>query len=159
MPHLLLGQSIKASPVHYTDADSNRQYYPPNINHSRCCDQAICTECFVQIKRAEPTTTHIVSEPAACPYCVQDNFGVVYNPPPWRAGLGSEGSVRFIISHMSYYLIPFFSRAHSGPTHHARRSPAPHPPTNAGRRALERTAPKSSPQVRLTVGSIGRANS
>ncbi|PPQ68493.1 hypothetical protein CVT26_003432 [Gymnopilus dilepis] len=66
-------------------------YYPPNINHSRCCDQAICTECFVQIKRAEPTTTHLVSEPAACPYCVQENFGVVYTPPPWRAGLGSEG--------------------------------------------------------------------
>ncbi|KAF8968356.1 hypothetical protein BDZ97DRAFT_1916194 [Flammula alnicola] len=67
--------------------------YPPNINHSRCCDQAICTECFVQIKRAEPTTTHLVSEPAACPYCVQDNFGVVYTPPPWRAGLGSDGSI------------------------------------------------------------------
>ncbi|PPQ99937.1 hypothetical protein CVT24_009572 [Panaeolus cyanescens] len=66
-------------------------YYPPNINHSRCCDQAICTECFVQIKRAEPTTTHVVSEPAACPYCVQDNFGIVYTPPPWRAGLGSDG--------------------------------------------------------------------
>ncbi|TFK42950.1 hypothetical protein BDQ12DRAFT_677073 [Crucibulum laeve] len=66
-------------------------YYPPNINHSRCCDQAICTECFVQIKRNEPTTTHLVSEPAACPYCVQDNFGVVYTPPPWRAGIGSEG--------------------------------------------------------------------
>ncbi|KAJ3975626.1 hypothetical protein EV361DRAFT_472684 [Lentinula raphanica] len=67
-------------------------YYPPNINHSRCCDQAICTECFVQIKRSEPTTTHLVSEPAACPYCVQENFGVVYTPPPWRAGIGSEGS-------------------------------------------------------------------
>ncbi|TRM61769.1 hypothetical protein BD626DRAFT_500461 [Schizophyllum amplum] len=67
-------------------------YYPPNINHSRCCDQAICTECFVQIKRAEPTTTHCVSEPAACPYCVQDNFGVVYSPPPWRTGLASEGA-------------------------------------------------------------------
>ncbi|KAK7015009.1 hypothetical protein R3P38DRAFT_2998936 [Favolaschia claudopus] len=67
-------------------------YYPPNINHSRCCDQAICTECFVQIKRSEPTTTHLVSEPAACPYCVQDNFGVVYTPPPWRAGIGSDGS-------------------------------------------------------------------
>ncbi|KAJ3528903.1 hypothetical protein NMY22_g9218 [Coprinellus aureogranulatus] len=66
-------------------------YYPPNINHSRCCDQAICTECFVQIKRAEPTTTHLVSEPAACPYCVQENFGIVYTPPPWRAGIGSEG--------------------------------------------------------------------
>uniref|UniRef100_A0A8H7Y2W3 RING-type domain-containing protein n=1 Tax=Psilocybe cubensis TaxID=181762 RepID=A0A8H7Y2W3_PSICU len=71
-------------------------YYPPNINHSRCCDQAICTECFVQIKRAEPTTTHLVSEPAACPYCVQENFGVVYTPPPWRTGLGSDGSVRLI---------------------------------------------------------------
>ncbi|KAK2460570.1 hypothetical protein APHAL10511_007040 [Amanita phalloides] len=66
-------------------------YYPPNINHSRCCDQAICTECFVQIKRNEPTTTHLVSEPAACPYCVQENFGVVYTPPPWRAGMGNEG--------------------------------------------------------------------
>ncbi|TEB36180.1 hypothetical protein FA13DRAFT_1787661 [Coprinellus micaceus] len=67
-------------------------YYPPNINHSRCCDQAICTECFVQIKRAEPTTTHLVSEPAACPYCVQDNFGVVYAPPTWRGGIGSDGA-------------------------------------------------------------------
>ncbi|RDX48328.1 hypothetical protein OH76DRAFT_1404904 [Lentinus brumalis] len=67
-------------------------YYPPNINRSRCCDQAICTECFVQIKRADPTTTHLVSEPAACPYCVQENFGIVYTPPPWRTGLGSEGA-------------------------------------------------------------------
>ncbi|KAJ7063133.1 hypothetical protein C8F01DRAFT_1131671 [Mycena amicta] len=67
-------------------------YYPPNINHSRCCDQAICTECFVQIKRNEPTTTHLVSEPAACPYCVQENFGVVYTPPPWRAGIGGDGA-------------------------------------------------------------------
>ncbi|KIL68617.1 hypothetical protein M378DRAFT_158446 [Amanita muscaria Koide BX008] len=66
-------------------------YYPPNINYSRCCDQAICTECFVQIKRNEPTTTHLVSEPAACPYCVQENFGVIYAPPPWRAGIGGEG--------------------------------------------------------------------
>ncbi|KAH8107180.1 hypothetical protein BXZ70DRAFT_281649 [Cristinia sonorae] len=67
-------------------------YYPPNINHSRCCDQAICTECFVQIKRADPTTTHLVSEPASCPYCVQENFGVVYTPPSWRAGIGGDGS-------------------------------------------------------------------
>ncbi|EKM55661.1 uncharacterized protein PHACADRAFT_256442 [Phanerochaete carnosa HHB-10118-sp] len=66
-------------------------YYPPNINHSRCCDQAICTECFVQIKRADPTTTHLVSEPASCPYCVQENFGIVYILPSWRAGMNSEG--------------------------------------------------------------------
>ncbi|KAF8580668.1 hypothetical protein K439DRAFT_1654254 [Ramaria rubella] len=65
-------------------------YYPPNINRSRCCDQAICTECFVQIKRAEPTATHLVSEPASCPYCVQTNFGVTYEPPAWRTGLVSE---------------------------------------------------------------------
>lgn len=69
------------------------QYYPTNINYSRCCDQAICTECFVQIKRSEPTTTHLVSEPAACPYCVQEHFGVVYTPPPWRTGIGGDGSV------------------------------------------------------------------
>ncbi|KAJ8597879.1 hypothetical protein M405DRAFT_802706 [Rhizopogon salebrosus TDB-379] len=67
-------------------------YYPPNMNHSRCCDQAICTECFVQIKRTEPTATHLVSEPAACPYCVQENFGIVYTPPSWRAGIGSDGT-------------------------------------------------------------------
>ncbi|KAF8491946.1 hypothetical protein JB92DRAFT_1256198 [Gautieria morchelliformis] len=68
-------------------------YYPSNINRSRCCDQAICTECFVQIKRAEPTTTHLVSEPASCPYCVQENFGVTYNPPPWRIGLVKDGQI------------------------------------------------------------------
>ncbi|KAF7777529.1 hypothetical protein Agabi119p4_3601 [Agaricus bisporus var. burnettii] len=67
-------------------------YYPSNINRSRCCDQAICTECFVQIKRNEPTATHLVSEPAACPFCVQDNFGIVYRPPLWKAGIGSDAS-------------------------------------------------------------------
>lgn len=76
-----------------TDRSVRGQYYPPNINRSRCCDQAICTECFVQIKRADPTTTHLVSEPASCPYCVQENFGVVYTPPSWRTGIGSEGAV------------------------------------------------------------------
>ncbi|KAF8528211.1 hypothetical protein BU17DRAFT_15725, partial [Hysterangium stoloniferum] len=73
-------------------------YYPPNINRSRCCDQAICTECFVQIKRAEPTTTHLVSEPAACPYCVQDSFGVTYEPPSWRAGLMRDGQQHHTVS-------------------------------------------------------------
>ncbi|KAI0049707.1 hypothetical protein FA95DRAFT_1515390 [Auriscalpium vulgare] len=68
-------------------------YYPANINRSRCCDQAICTECFVQIKRAEPTVTHLVSEPACCPYCVQENFGIIYTPPVWRTGIGSDGSL------------------------------------------------------------------
>lgn len=79
--------------VSYTLAEGALlQYYPPNINRSRCCDQAICTECFVQIKRAEPTTTHLVSEPASCPYCVQENFGVTYAPPVWRSGLMKDQS-------------------------------------------------------------------
>lgn len=69
-------------------------YYPPNINQTRCCDQAICTECFVHIKRADPTTTHVVSEPACCPYCMQPNFGVTYAPPNWRAGIGGESNPR-----------------------------------------------------------------
>jgi len=70
------------------------QYYPPNINLSRCCFHAICTECFVQIKRNEPTPTHLVSEPACCPYCQQESFGVTYTPPPWRTGLASDNAVR-----------------------------------------------------------------
>jgi hypothetical protein len=48
----------------------------------------------VQIKRAEPDPQHLESEPAACPYCVRGDFGVVYKPPVWRAGIGSEGGVR-----------------------------------------------------------------
>ena len=84
-------------------------YYPPYLNRTRCCDQAICSECFVQIKRpdphppehADPTApppppsensdvdpdATLVSEPAACPFCVQPEFGVTYEPPPFRRGL------------------------------------------------------------------------
>ncbi|BGO97685.1 Protein SIP5 [Rhodotorula toruloides] len=75
-------------------------YYPPNMVHTRCCDQPICTECFVQIKRADPTPTHLESEPAACPFCMEPNFGVVYEKPVVRppvqptptAGSGSSSS-------------------------------------------------------------------
>lgn len=87
-------------------------YYPPYLNRTRCCDQAICSECFVQIKRPEPHPPEhadptapvfpiaetsssmemdpegsLVSEPAACPFCVQPEFGVTYDPPPFRRGL------------------------------------------------------------------------
>ncbi len=87
-------------------------YYPPYLNKTRCCDQSICSECFVQIKRpdphppehADPTAPApvppdnneteeldgedtLVSEPAACPFCVQPEFGVTYEPPPFRRGL------------------------------------------------------------------------
>lgn len=82
-------------------------YYPPYLNKTRCCDQAICSECFVQIKRPDPHPPEhhadpsnpapptpesidpeaLVSEPAMCPYCQQPEFGVTYEPPAYRRGL------------------------------------------------------------------------
>lgn len=86
-------------------------FYPPHLNRTRCCDQPICSECFVQIKRpdphppehhGEPSTesstpaepeeeVQLVSEPAACPYCTQTEFGVTYEAPPFRRGLVYSG--------------------------------------------------------------------
>lgn len=85
-------------------------YYPPYLNKTRCCDQTICSECFVQIKRPDPhppehgdlsavvppdnaeskdadVDSALVSEPAACPFCVQPEFGITYEPPSFRRGL------------------------------------------------------------------------
>ncbi|KAL2827651.1 hypothetical protein BJY01DRAFT_136318 [Aspergillus pseudoustus] len=89
-------------------------YYPPYLNRTRCCDQPICSECFVQIKRPDPhppehadsdsnnaaptpaatdaeraenQEIQLVSEPAACPFCVQPEFGVTYAPPSFRRGI------------------------------------------------------------------------
>ncbi|KAL4872173.1 hypothetical protein BDV12DRAFT_151366 [Aspergillus spectabilis] len=86
-------------------------YYPPYLNRTRCCDQPICSECFVQIKRPDPHPPEhadsdsnaptpagesdrpenqdgqLVSEPASCPFCVQPEFGVTYSPPSFRRGL------------------------------------------------------------------------
>lgn len=79
-------------------------YYPPYLNHTRCCDQPICSECFVQIKRPDPhfpeghdnqenpednpdAADMLISEPAQCPYCQQPEFGITYDPPPFRRGL------------------------------------------------------------------------
>lgn len=78
-------------------------YYPPYLNRTRCCDQDICSECFVQIKRPDPhppeheqpgqerpsgeEAEQLVSEEAACPFCVTPHFGVTYEPPSFRRGL------------------------------------------------------------------------
>ncbi|KAJ4350289.1 SNF1-interacting protein [Didymosphaeria variabile] len=87
-------------------------YYPPYLNKTRCCDQPICSECFVQIKRPDPHPPEhhadsndagspppepqedgmLVSEPACCPFCVQPEFGITYEPPPFRRGLVFAGS-------------------------------------------------------------------
>lgn len=83
-------------------------YYPHYMNRTRCCDQLICSECFVQIKRPDPhypehhgdenagsgqpveqenTNAELIMEPAKCPYCTQVEFGITYDPPPFRRGL------------------------------------------------------------------------
>ncbi|PBP27330.1 hypothetical protein BUE80_DR001645 [Diplocarpon rosae] len=82
-------------------------FYPPYLNKTRCCDQPICSECFVQIKRPDPHPPEhhdpsnpatppteadvdpeaLVSEPACCPYCQQPEFGVTYEAPAFRRGL------------------------------------------------------------------------
>lgn len=77
------------------------KFYPPNINRTRCCWKPICTECFVEMKRAEPhypsnddnptlgqppiniNPMNLISDPVRCPFCVKTDFGVVYNPPTW----------------------------------------------------------------------------
>ena len=78
-------------------------YYPPYLNKTRCCDQPICSECFVQIKRPDPHPPEheqpgqqrppeeeadlLVSEVASCPFCVTPEFGITYDPPAFRRGL------------------------------------------------------------------------
>lgn len=91
--------------------------YPPYLNHTRCCDQPICSECFVQIKRADPHLPEhhpdgeardpnagldpedppemLISEPSACPYCQQPEFGVTYDPPPFRRGLSYSSGAAY----------------------------------------------------------------
>lgn len=72
------------------------QSYPPNINTSRCCEQPLCTECFVQMKRSEATVTHLESDSACCPYCMEPDFGVIYerpSPPRVSPAAGVTGGV------------------------------------------------------------------
>ncbi|CAI4048695.1 hypothetical protein N7582_004444 [Saccharomyces uvarum] len=83
-------------------------YFPEPFNYSKCCQQPICTECFVQIKRADPHFPHdevdpsnpptndsekdpnlLTSEPANCPYCATADFSITYEPPTNReTGIG-----------------------------------------------------------------------
>lgn len=57
-------------------------FYPSPLNMTRCCAQPICSECFVQMKRPDPTLTNPPStHPPECPYCTAENFGIVYTKP------------------------------------------------------------------------------
>lgn len=83
-------------------------YYPNPLNYSKCCQQPICTECFVQIKRSEPHFPHdevdptngpqddsekdpnlLISEVANCPYCATPDFHITYvRSPERKTGIG-----------------------------------------------------------------------
>ncbi|KAL3230048.1 Protein SIP5 [Nakaseomyces bracarensis] len=91
-------------------------YIPGPLNYSKCCQQPICTECFVQIKRADPHFPHdevdptkpqaddsekdpnlLISEPSSCPYCATPNFSVTYTPPEERkVGINGQHPNSFI---------------------------------------------------------------
>ncbi|KAI1637798.1 hypothetical protein F4809DRAFT_308315 [Biscogniauxia mediterranea] len=118
-------------------------YYPPYLNRTRCCCQIICSECFVQIKRPDPHHPEhhgdgngadppqeqgedLIMEPAKCPYCTQTEFGVTYEPPPFRRGLtyafnhpslGAMGTAMSSSSSLSSSLSP----ASALPPSHANR--------------------------------------
>ncbi|CCK70470.1 Sip5p KNAG_0E02080 [Huiozyma naganishii CBS 8797] len=90
-------------------------YVPGPLNLSKCCQQPICTECFVQIRRADPHFPHeevdptqpvtddsekdpnlLISEAANCPYCATPDFSITYQPPEGRrTGLGGEPPYKF----------------------------------------------------------------
>lgn len=91
-------------------------YVPGPLNYSRCCQQPICSECFVQIKRSAPHFPHeevdprrgfcndrdpdpnlLISEPSNCPYCATPNFAITYSPPRnRRTGIGGVSPGNFI---------------------------------------------------------------
>jgi hypothetical protein len=48
--------------------------YPRNINKTCCCDQPICTRCFVNLRMQR-------NNKVSCPYCKQIALGVIYDPP------------------------------------------------------------------------------
>jgi hypothetical protein len=143
-------------------------FYPKYLNHTRCCAQPICSECFVQIKRPDPhppyheggsseeqsstsnnnpTTSEreqheLVSEPACCPYCTAPDFGVIYIPPPFRSGLAQESSSSKL------HLPSLFSNHGSSGT----STPASdHTTESDGRPRRHRTSvPPSAPEVVTT---------
>lgn len=46
-------------------------FYPCGLNRARCCNQEICSECALQIKK--PSTPH-----PTCPFCNAKNFTTVF---------------------------------------------------------------------------------
>ncbi len=62
--------------------------YPRNTNYTECCNQPMCTSCFVKIKR--PGSGRVIS----CPFCNHVNFAIFYRKPRWLAELAKPEGQR-----------------------------------------------------------------
>ena len=135
-------------------------YYPPYLNKTRCCDQSICSECFVQIKRPDPHPPEhhdsnegsslpaeppeenmLVSEPACCPFCVQPEFGITYEPPPFRRGLAYANSGQHPLAHAASAMSSTTSLSSQGLTSPGRRRAASLAATDASVITTDRVRP------------------
>jgi hypothetical protein len=67
------GNDTKNCILYNTECPICLLYYPENINYCECCNQPICTDCFIQIKRSLDGKSL-----PTCPFCVRENFGIVY---------------------------------------------------------------------------------
>ncbi|RYP14824.1 hypothetical protein DL765_006125 [Monosporascus sp. GIB2] len=93
-------------------------HYPEHHDQETGAESAASTD--------EPTG-ELIMEPAKCPYCTQTEFGVTYEPPPFRrgltyasnaSGLGSMSTAMSSLSSLNSNLSPLSS---SPPPHSNRR--------------------------------------
>lgn len=50
----------------------------PSVNFSRCCNKAICTQCFVRVGQSSSASTAGAPPSCCCPYCQRDGFRVEF---------------------------------------------------------------------------------
>eukprot|EP00761_Pharyngomonas_kirbyi_P006827 gb/GECH01006836.1/.p1 GENE.gb/GECH01006836.1/~~gb/GECH01006836.1/.p1 ORF type:complete len:311 (+),score=103.70 gb/GECH01006836.1/:1-933(+) len=57
--------------------------YPGGLNRCNCCNQSICTECYLQIKKPKQGS-------AVCPFCNASNYSVQYKGPKTQEEIQEE---------------------------------------------------------------------
>jgi hypothetical protein len=57
-------------------------YYSGGLNRSRCCRKGACTECYLQVKRPNQSTT--------CPFCNHAQYIVTFTGPLTREEIAQE---------------------------------------------------------------------
>eukprot|EP00899_Mesostigma_viride_P003594 jgi/Mesvir1/13235/Mv01355-RA.1 len=51
-------------------------HYYPCLNRSRCCQKAICTECYLQVRVPASSSS---SRAPPCPFCKVGHYSVVFH--------------------------------------------------------------------------------